>query len=119
MMINFMKMHTFFYVTVFAVCLFMMVNINIGTININGARTDAKRASLFKLCELKKLDVLFVQETHSDSKNEGDWRREWPGQVFLSHKQSNSAGVGILFSKAFSPQSVELHHVMAGHVLMV
>lgn len=63
--------------------------------------------------------MLFVQETHSDSKNEGDWRREWPGQVFLSHKQSNSAGVGILFSKAFSPQSVELHHVMAGHVLMV
>lgn len=48
-----------------------------------------------------------------------DLRREWPRQVFLSHKQSNSAGVGILFSIAFSPQSVELHHVMAGHVFMV
>ena len=47
------------------------------------------------------------------------WRREWPGQVFLSHKQSNCAEVGILFSKAFSPHSVELHHVMAGYVLMV
>ncbi|KAI3377358.1 hypothetical protein L3Q82_008399, partial [Scortum barcoo] len=57
--------------------------------------------------------------THSDSSNERDWRREWPGQVFLSHKQSNSAGVGILFSRAFSPQSVELHHVMPGHALMV
>ncbi|KAI3369590.1 hypothetical protein L3Q82_024474, partial [Scortum barcoo] len=68
---------------------------------------------------LKKLDVLFVQETHSDSSNERDWRREWPGQVFLSHKQSNSAGVGILFSRAFSPQSVELHHVLPGHALMV
>ena len=42
----------------FALCLFIMVNINIGTITIDGARTDAKRASLFKLCELKKLDVL-------------------------------------------------------------
>ncbi|KAI3375227.1 hypothetical protein L3Q82_021729 [Scortum barcoo] len=62
--------------------------------------------------QLKKLDVLFVQETHSDSNNERDWRREWPGQVFLSHKQSNSAG-------AFSPQSVKLHHVMPGHALMV
>ncbi|KAI3364783.1 hypothetical protein L3Q82_000911 [Scortum barcoo] len=61
----------------------------------------------------------FVQETHSDSSNEMDWRREWPGQVFLSHKQSNSAGVGILFSRAFSPQSVELHHVLPGHALMV
>lgn len=38
-------------------------------------------------------------------------------QVFL--RQSNSAGVGILFSRTFSPHSVELHHVMNGHVLMV
>ncbi|KAI3369169.1 hypothetical protein L3Q82_026128 [Scortum barcoo] len=60
-----------------------------------------------------------TKETHSDSSNERDWRREWPGQVFLSHKQSNSAGVGILFSRAFSPQSVELHHVLPGHALMV
>ena len=76
--------------SLFLLCLFVMVNINIGTINIIGPCTDAKRASLFKLCELKKLEVLFVQDTHSDSKNEGDWRREWPGQVFLSHIQSNS-----------------------------
>ena len=40
-----------------------MVHIDIGTININDACTDAKRVSLFKLCELKKLDVLIVQET--------------------------------------------------------
>ncbi len=119
-MISFMKMYILFIVSVFAVCFFFVTaNINIGTININGARSDAKRASLFKMCELKKLDVLFVQETHSDSKNEGDWRREWPGQVFLSHKLSNSAGVGILFSRTFIPQSVEFHDVMAGHVLMV
>ncbi len=118
-MTNSMNMFTFLSVTVFVVFLFVMVNINMGTININGARTDVKRAALFKLCELKKLDVLFVQETHSDTKNEGDWRREWPGQVFLSHKKSNSAGVGILFSRAFSPQSVEIHHIMAGHALMV
>ncbi|KAI3359013.1 hypothetical protein L3Q82_015397 [Scortum barcoo] len=81
MMIRLMNMYILSFVTVCAVCIFAMVNINIGSININGARSDAKRASLFKLCELKKLDVLFVQETHSDSSNERDWRREWPGQV--------------------------------------
>ncbi|KAI3373352.1 hypothetical protein L3Q82_006652 [Scortum barcoo] len=70
---------------------------------------------------IKNDDLLpkLCPETHSDSSNERDWRREWPGQVFLSHKQSNSAGVGILFSRAFSPQSVELHHVLPGHALMV
>ncbi|TWW59346.1 Transposon TX1 uncharacterized 149 kDa protein ORF 2 [Takifugu flavidus] len=71
------------------------------------------------LCRLKKVDVLLIQETHSNGNNEGDWRREWPGQVFLSHKLSNSAGVGILFSPHFKPQSAELHHIMDGHVLMV
>lgn len=60
---------------------FTMMNINIGTIDINGARSAEKRASLFKMCELKKLDVTFVQETHSDS-NKGH------------HKLSTSAGVG-------------------------
>ena len=114
-----MNKHMPLYITVFAIYLLTMVNINIGSINIRGARTDVKRAALFKLSELKKLDVLFIQETHSDSRNEADCRREWPGQVFLSHKQSNSAGVGILFSRAFSPQSVELQHIMPGHALMV
>lgn len=90
-----------------------------GSININGARTDVKRASLFKLFDVKKLDVMFVQETHSDDRNEGDWRREWPGRVCLSHKLSNSAGVGVLFSRSFIPQSVELHHIIAGRLLMV
>ena len=35
-----------------------MVNINIGSININGACSAAKRASVFKLFQLKNLDVV-------------------------------------------------------------
>ena len=65
----------------------------ISSLNINGARNDMKRASLFKLMELKHLDVIFVQETHSNSKNEHDRRREWLGEVILCHKTSNSGGV--------------------------
>ncbi|TWW53054.1 hypothetical protein D4764_0014920 [Takifugu flavidus] len=94
------------------------MNIKIGTLNINGARSDTKRASLFQLCRLTNLEVLLIQETHSNGNIEGDWRREWSGQVFHSHKLSNSAGVGILFSLHFKPRSVELHHSMDGHVLM-
>ena len=51
--------------------------------------------------------------------SEVDWKREWPGEVFLSHKQYNSAGVGILFSRAFSPRSVEVMDIMSGHILRV
>lgn len=31
--------------------------------------------------------MLLIQDTHSDGKNEGHWRTEWPGQVFLSLPQ--------------------------------
>lgn len=60
-------------------------------------------------CGLKKLDVTLIQETHSEG-NEAAWRKEWPGQLFLSHKLSTSAGVVILFSRTFNPQDVESHH---------
>lgn len=33
--------------------------------------------------------------------------------------RSNSAGVGILFSRAFSPHPVEVLDIMAGHILRV
>ncbi len=27
----------------------------------------------------KRIDVLFLQEVHSDQSNEGDWEKEWEG----------------------------------------
>ena len=96
-----------------------MGDIRIGSLNINRARDDGKRVSLFKLCSLKKLDVIMVQETHSTPDNETDWRTEWTGETFLSHKTSNSCGVGILFSRNFLPQSVETEEVIKGRLLKV
>ena len=63
--------------------------------------------------------MVFVQETHSEVKNESDWQREWPGEVILSHKLSNSGGVGVLFSKGFSPCSFDVEEIMCGHILKV
>ncbi|TRY81838.1 hypothetical protein DNTS_011405 [Danionella cerebrum] len=56
----------------------------------------------------KAVDVLFLQETHSDMRNALDWSREWPGQVLLSHQQNSSAGVGLLLSPRFQ-NSVVVH----------
>ena len=38
-------------------------------------------------------------DADSDVFNETDWRREFDGQVFLSHFKSTSAGVALLFFK--------------------
>ncbi|KAI3356821.1 hypothetical protein L3Q82_003336 [Scortum barcoo] len=62
----------------------------------------------------------FVQETHSDSSNERDWRRRVARAGSSSVTNSPTAlGWESFFSRAFSPQSVELHHVLPGHALMV
>lgn len=47
-----------------------MESFRIGSININGGRDGRKRASLHEYIENKSIDVTFVQETHSDVKNE-------------------------------------------------
>lgn len=66
-MIDFIFLFSFLPVMCFAMGVFLsFIMMNIGTININGARSATKRALLFKMCELKKLDVAFIQETHSD-----------------------------------------------------
>ena len=45
------------------------------------------------------MNIMMLQETHSDVFNETDWRREFEGQVILSHFNNMSAGVALLFLK--------------------
>ena len=93
--------------------------VNIGSININGARRGANRASVVKQFDLKKTWMWCLSRKPTVTVNEGDWKREWPWEVFLCQKRSNSAGVGILFSRAFSPPSVMVLDIMSGHILRV
>ena len=67
----------------------------------------------------KQIDVLFLQETHSCPENEGDWRREWDGEAVLSHNTNLSGGVGFIFSRSFSPVSMEVEHVIMGRLLLI
>lgn len=44
--------------------------VRVGTINMNGARDVYKRALFFEFIKQKQIDVVFIQETHSDGLNE-------------------------------------------------
>ena len=90
-----------------------------GMLNINGARVAEKRALVFDLARRKNIDVMFVQETHSDERTESDWDREWEGQVVLSHMSTAHGGVGLLFSRAFILTSLEVEQVVKGRCLLV
>ncbi len=96
-----------------------MSQLKIGTLNLNGARDVRKRMMLYEYINQKSVDVMFIQETHSDQRNEVDWKREWEGQLFLSHKSSVSGGVAILFSKNMTPVSFESVEIEKGRFLKV
>jgi len=55
---------------------FFMESLSIGSININGGRDGKKRACLNEYIQNKNIDVTFLQETHSDVKNEVEWEME-------------------------------------------
>lgn len=96
-----------------------MCDFKIGILNMNGGRADFKRAALFRLFNLKKLNVLFLQETHSTDDIVSDWKRDFKGEVILSHNSSNSGGVGILLAQNFLPLSFTVEEIIPGFLLKV
>lgn len=97
----------------------IMGDFRIASLNINGARNPLKRAQLHLLSRIKRLDVLLLQETHSDARNAADWALEWEGLSLLSHNSNVSGGVACLFSKSFTPISYEVVEVIEGRLMKV
>ena len=96
-----------------------MAAINIATLNVDGARSERKRACLYELIRLKRINVMFIQEMHSDVVNEIEWKKEWEGEIILSHLSRCSGGIAILFSKDFIPQSYTVYEKIDGRLLVV
>jgi len=96
-----------------------MSRIRLGTLNLNGARDSKKRAMLYELTRQKKIDVMLVQETHSDVSNENEWQMEWDGSIILSHKNHCSGGLAVLFKSNFKPISYEVEVVVEGHLIKI
>ena len=44
-----------------------------GSLNMNGGRDRNKLEMLSEMIRIRNIDIIFLQETHSDSENETDW----------------------------------------------
>jgi len=69
--------------------LLSLCDFNLGSLDVNGARADFKRATLFKLMEIKKTKIMFVQETLSTADNESEWRQALNREVQPQRKGGN------------------------------
>ncbi len=61
---------------------FLMSEIRLATLNVNGARDIRKRALLKEIIKQKNIDVIFLQETHSDGQNATEWEREFEASLY-------------------------------------
>lgn len=95
---------------------FVMAELRLASLNVNGARDIRKRGMIKEVIKQKNIDVIFLQETHSDVANADGWTREFEGISILSHYTSISAGVAILFSKIFSPISLDCDEIIKGRL---
>ena len=69
------------------------------SLNVRGISNFLKRRMIFLWCRKQKTDFIFLQETHSKSDTETQWKNEWGGEIFLSHGGPNSCEVAILLKK--------------------
>ena len=108
-----------FLVYLFLFSLLPMGRLKIGSLNINGGRDRCKRALVAEVVKQKNIDVLFLQETHSDPDNEVEWGIWWEGQCKLSHGTNLSGGVAVLFNKRCNPKVLSTVELVGGRCLIV
>ena len=75
----------------------MSIRLKIGTLNVRGLRDNNKRRATFIWLRSKKLQVIFLQETHCTKQLETYWKSEWGGKAWFSSGTERARGVGILF----------------------
>lgn len=71
-------------------------NFKIMSINIRGLNDRKKRRKVFRWIKNNKIDICFVQETHSTADLERIWRSEWGRDIIYSHGTNRARGVAIL-----------------------
>ena len=78
-----------------------MVNLNIGTFNVKGLANDKKRKEIFYWLKENKMNIYLLQETHCNNETESKFQSDLGDKCIFSNKNSQSAGVMILFNSNF------------------
>ena len=72
------------------------------SLNVRGLSNFHKRRAIFSWCRKQKADLIFLQETHSTTERQDQWRKEWGASVLFSHGSTNARGVAILIKNSLN-----------------
>ncbi|CAH3125330.1 unnamed protein product, partial [Pocillopora meandrina] len=69
---------------------------------VRGLSNFHKRRAIFSWCRKQKADLIFLQETHSTTERQDQWRKEWGASILFSHGSTNARGVAILIKNSLN-----------------
>ena len=92
------------------------MNINFGSLNINGGASLERKVQVKDLTRRLHLDVLLLQETHGDLTAQAQWRRLMKGQRFFSDINSFTAGIAFFVSPSLTLSQVHYNEIIPGRL---
>ena len=85
-----------------------MNNLRIATLNVRGLCDYGKRRQIFYMLHKHKFDIIYLQETHSESKDEKVWSSQWGSKIWFSNGTSSAKGTAILIDRKLE---ITIHNV--------
>lgn len=106
----------FSYLFVVLLSLSKHMNVNFGSLNINGGTSLERKVQVKDLTRRLHLDVLLLQETHGDLTAQAQWRRLMKGQWFFSDINSFTAGIAFFVSPSLTLSQVHYNEIIPGRL---
>ena len=92
---------------------------NVLSLNTRGLIERKKRRSIFRFVKKQKVDICFMQETHSSREIENIWQNEWGGKIYFSHGTRNSRGAMVLFKPGLDIQILNSATDNTGRIIIL
>lgn len=93
--------------------------LKVNSLNVRGLRDQQKRCTLFRWLKHTHEGIEFLQECHSEPRDEKKWIREWGGEIVFSHGSRKSRGVAIMLDKSYDYEIKTVERDEEGRFLLL
>ena len=94
-------------------------SLRFASLNVRGINNFRKRRSVFAWCKKQKVDLIFLQKTHSTENHESQWMKEWGSQIIFSHGSSDARRVAVLFKRGLDIKILNCNKDPEGRFIML
>ena len=77
---------------------FLALMATLVSLNTRGLRSSDRWQTAFNIFRRGRFDIICLQETHWTAELEMEIKRDWDGEVFVSHGTNLARGVAVLIS---------------------